>query len=57
MNQFLELMTAVSSMAEMNGIYFRQLKQNGFTEEQAFELVKVLVGSIIQGGQSDERNS
>ena len=46
--QFLELVDAMASLAELNALYYRQLLDNGFTPEQALELVKVMVATVTR---------
>ena len=49
--EFLDIIAAVSNLAEMNALYYRQLLQEGFTPEQAIELVKVMTATMLSQGK------
>lgn len=38
--QVQKLVDSIGSLAEMCGLFYRQLLKNGFTKKQAFELTK-----------------
>lgn len=50
---FVKILDAVHQLAELNGIYYRALLEQGFDEDQALELVGVVTTSMLLRGKEE----
>lgn len=50
---FIKMLDAVHQLAEFNGIYYRALLEQGFDEDQALELVGVVIDTMLSSDKED----
>lgn len=50
---FIKMLDAVYQLAELNGIYYRALLEQGFDEDQALELVGIVTATMLTNGKED----
>jgi hypothetical protein len=51
---FIKMLDAVHQLAELNGIYYRALLEQGFDEDQALELVRVVTATMLTSIKEDD---
>ena len=50
---FIKMLDAVYQLAELNGVYYRALLEQGFDEDQALELVGAVTAAMLTSGKED----
>jgi hypothetical protein len=50
---FIKILDAVHQLAEFNGMYYRALLEQGFDEDQALELVRVVTATMLSSGKEE----
>ena len=50
---FIKMLDAVYQLAEFNGTYYRALLEQGFDEDQALELVRVVTATMLSSDKED----
>ena len=50
---FIKMLDAVYQLAEFNGMYYRALLEQGFDEDQALELVRVAIATLLSSGKEE----
>lgn len=55
MDDFIKMLNAVTQLADFSAGYYKALVQQGLTDYQALELVKVVVASMIANPVQDGR--